>query len=118
MNHLDSLVSTIALRTKLDESRQFADTIQHAMIQKLRAVDPELPNLGVKQAPFVVLIGAKMPSVLAEVSFLSNEHDATMLSTDAYRDLIVDALFTSILQYERSLNATTLVAQAETPAIQ
>lgn len=118
MNHLDSLVSTIALRTKLDESRQFADTIQHAMIQKLRAVDPELPNLGVKQAPFVVLIGANMPSVLAEVSFLSNEHDATMLSTDAYRDLIVDALFTSILQYERSLNATTLVAQAEAPAIQ
>ena len=118
MNRLNDLVSAIALRTKLDESRQFADTIQHAMIQKLRAVDPELPNLGVKRAPFVVLIGANMPSVLAEVSFLSNEHDATMLSTDAYRDLIVDALFTSILQYERSLNATTLVAQAETPAIQ
>ena len=118
MNQVDNLVSSIALQTKLDESKEFANTIQHAMVRKLRAVDPELPNLGVKRAPFVVLIGANMPSVLAEVSFLSNEHDATMLSTDAYRDLIVDALFTSILRYERSLAPATLVAQGEAARLQ
>ena len=118
MNHLNRLVSTIALKTKLDESRQLANTVQQAMIQKLRSVDPELPNLGVKRAPFVVLIGANMPSVLAEVSFLSNEHDATMLATDAYRDMIVDALFTSILRYERSLGAPTILAQARNQAVQ
>jgi N-acetylmuramoyl-L-alanine amidase len=118
INHVDSLVSTIALQTKLDESKELANTIQHAMVRKLRAVDPELPNLGVKRAPFVVLIGANMPSVLAEVSFLSNEHDATMLSTDAYRDLIVDALFTSILRYERSLAPAMLVAQGEAARLQ
>ena len=118
INHVDSLVSTIALQTKLDESKELANTIQHAMVRKLRAVDPEVPNLGVKRAPFVVLIGANMPSVLAEVSFLSNEHDATMLSTDAYRDLIVDSLFTSILRYERSLAPAVLVAQGEAARLQ
>ena len=118
MSHLDRLVSAIALETKLDESRQLADTIQKAMIRKLRAVDPGIPNLGVKRAPFVVLIGANMPSVLAEVSFLSNEHDATMLSTDAYRDMIVDALFTSILQYEHSLRPQTVLAHARNQGVQ
>lgn len=118
MNHLDQLVSTIALETKLDESRQLANIVQQALIRKLRAVDPEIPNLGVKRAPFVVLIGAKMPSVLVEVSFLSNEHDAIMLSTDAYRDMIVDALFTSILQYERSLGTSPILAQARNQALQ
>lgn len=118
MNHLDRLVSTIALETKLDESRQLANTVQQALIRKLRAVDPELPDLGVKRAPFVVLIGANMPSVLVEVSFLSNEHDATMLSTDAYRDMIVDALFASILQYEHSLGAPTVLAQARNQPVQ
>jgi len=118
MNHLDRLVSTISLETKLAESRQLANTVQLALIRKLRAVDPELPDLGVKRAPFVVLIGANMPSVLVEVSFLSNKHDAIMLSTDAYRDMIVDALFTSILQYERSLGAPTVLAQARNQAVQ
>ena len=118
MNHLDRRVSTISLETKLAESRQLANTVQLALIRKLRAVDPELPDLGVKRAPFVVLIGANMPSVLVEVSFLSNKHDAIMLSTDAYRDMIVDALFTSILQYERSLGAPTVLAQARNQAVQ
>ena len=53
-----------------------------------------------------------MPSILAEVSFLTNQSDATRLSTDAYRDLIVDALFAGVLQYQRALGAEPVLALA------
>ena len=105
IGHLPNLLQTIATNDKLEESRQFAELVQHAMIDKLRKVDPEIPDLGVKQAPFVVLIGAHMPSVLAEISFVTNQHDATLLSTDTYRDLIADALLDAILRYQRALKS-------------
>lgn len=112
MNHLDDLLRTIALNSKRDESRKFAQMVQQTMLRTLRSVDPEIPDLGVKQAPFMVLIGAKMPSILAEVSFLTNNEDATMLSTGTYRDLIVDALFAAIQQYQRSLGPIPILALA------
>ena len=113
MNHLDGLLQAIASNTKLDESREFARTVQQTMLRTLRAVDSRIPDLGVKQAPFLVLIGARMPSILAEVSFLTNANDATLLSTDAYRDEIVDALLAGILQYQRALGTEPVVAFAD-----
>ena len=110
MNDLDGLLHTIATNSKLNESRSFAETVQGAMLGKLRSVDPEVPDLGVKQAPFIVLIGARMPSVLTEISFVTNRQDATLLSTDDYRNLIADALFEGILGYKRSLDAVSLLA--------
>jgi len=112
MNHLEGLLQAIASNSNLDESREFAETVQRTMLRTLRSVDPEIPDLGVKQAPFVVLIGARMPSILAEVSFLTNSQDATMLSTDAYRRLIVDALHSAIQQYQLSLRTEPLLALA------
>ena len=114
MNHLDGLLQAIASNSKLDESREFAKTVQRTMLQTLRSVDPDIPDLGVKRAPFVVLIGARMPSILAEVSFLTNSIDATMLSTAAYRGLIVDALLAAIQQYQRSLGPEPVLALATT----
>ena len=112
MNHLDGLLRAIASNSKLDESREFAQMVHRTMLHTLRSVDPEIPDLGVKQAPFVVLIGARMPSILAEVSFLTNSRDATMLSTAAYRGLIVDALLAAIEQYQRSLGTESMLALA------
>ncbi len=112
MNHLDGLLRTIALNSKRDESRKFAQMVQQTMLRTLRSVDTEIPDLGVKQAPFMVLIGAKMPSILAEVSFLTNSRDASMLSTTTYRDLIVDALLGAIRQYQLSLETTPMLALA------
>jgi N-acetylmuramoyl-L-alanine amidase len=59
---------------------------------------------GVKQAPFVVLIGANMPSILAEVSFISNPADEARLSRDAGRGEIVDALFEGVRSYAETLS--------------
>ena len=110
MGKLDELVEAITTNNKLEESREFAGIIQKAMLQKLRGVDPEVPDLGVKQAPFRVLIGANIPSVLSEISFVTNQQDATLLSTTTYRDLIADALLEGILQYQLSLESTPRVA--------
>ena len=110
MHELEGLLQSIATNSKVDESRDFATTVQRALLHKLRTADSEMPDLGVKQAPFVVLIGARMPSALAEISFVTNSQDATMLSTDAYRDLIADALFDGIVRYRQSLGAAPLLA--------
>ena len=72
MAALPDLVKMIALNNKLDESRELATMVQRAMVERLRGVNKSLKDLGVKQAPFAVLIGAAMPSVLAEVSFVTN----------------------------------------------
>ena len=114
MKHLDGLLQAIAANSKLDESRDFAQVVQDAMIRKLRPLDPTIPDLGVKQAPFVVLIGARMPSILSEISFLTNDQDATLLATDAYRDRLVDALFDGLLRYQYSLGTEPVVALANT----
>ena len=84
----------------LDESRDLAELVQRNLIRGIRDLHPEARDLGVKQGRFAVLIGANMPSVLTEVSFLTNQEEAALLATDAYRDRISDALFQSILEYQ------------------
>jgi len=103
MGDLSDLVKTIAMNSKLDESRDFATMVQRAMYSTLRAQDPDTRNLGVKQAPFAVLIGASMPSVLAEVSFVTNRQDAHYLKEGSYRERIADALYKGILRYQHAL---------------
>ena len=111
MNDLGGLLEAIATNSKVDESRHFAAVIQHAMVNRLREADDTLPDLGVKQAPFMVLIGARMPSALAEISFLSNPKDSQLLSSDLYRNLVADALFDGILHYQRSLALPSQIAE-------
>ena len=113
MNNLGDLLETIASNSKADESRDFAGVIQGSLVATLQQADPDLPDLGVKQAPFIVLIGARMPSVLAEVSFLTNSNEARLLSSDDYRDLIADALFEGILRYRHRLHAEARLAQQD-----
>ena len=110
MHDLPQLVHAITMRNKRDESRDFAAMVQRNLISAVRQVHPGVHDLGVKQAPFVVLIGANMPSVLAEISFLTNQEDAAFLATDAYRDLIADALLQAIIEYQRTLKPSTRVA--------
>ena len=107
MHDLPNLVRSITMYNKLHESRDLAAIVQRNMIRAVREVYPSAQDLGVKQAPFVVLIGANMPSVLAEISFLTNREDAAFLATDAYRDRIADALLQSILEYQRTLKPST-----------
>jgi N-acetylmuramoyl-L-alanine amidase len=110
MAALPDLVKMIALNNKLDESRDLAAIVQRSMIERLRGANKSLKDLGVKQAPFVVLIGAAMPSVLAEVSFVTNPQDAKQLRSSAYRQRIAEALLNGVRKYQSSLKSVSTVA--------
>jgi N-acetylmuramoyl-L-alanine amidase len=111
MGALPDLVKAIALNNKLDESRDFATYVQRAMIARLKGPNKNIKDLGVKQAPFVVLIGAAMPSVLAEISFLTNEQEMRLLRGSTYRQRIAEALLDAIRNYQTSLKSQNKVAQ-------
>jgi len=103
LSELDSYVRAITNSAKSSESDRLANYIQQHLVRSLRTVDHEIPDLGVKQAPFVVLVGTQVPSVLAEIGFLSNEKDAALLKTENFRNLIASAIVAGILQYRTEL---------------
>lgn len=105
INDLPDILKAITLNNKLDESRSFADLIQNAMATQLRGANSAMKSLGVKQAPFVVLIGADMPSVLVEIAFITNPQEGRLLKSSAYRQKIAQALFDAVRGYQKSLKS-------------
>src|SRR5262249_45261538 len=91
IHELQDLVKKIALKEKIEESREFAGDVQASLHSGLK--NSSIRDRGVKKAPFIVLIGANMPSVLAEISFVSNPTDERRLETSAYRQQIADSLY-------------------------
>jgi N-acetylmuramoyl-L-alanine amidase len=110
MHNLPEIVKAIALNNKINESRDFAAMVQRSMVRRLSPRNRQLKDLGVKQAPFVVLIGAGMPSVLAEISFVTHKQEAQLLKTAAYRQHIAEALMEAVLKYQQSLKKPRAVA--------
>ena len=110
MGGLPDFVKAIAMNNKLDESRDFALHVQRAMVERQKTANKTLKDLGVKQAPFVVLIGANMPSVLAEMGFVTNTQEARLLKGNAYRQRIAESLFNAIRKYQTSLKNVSTVA--------
>ncbi len=93
IHELSDLVKKITLKDKIDESREFAADVQKSLYDNLEEGNPGLRDRGIKKAPFVVLIGANMPSILAEISFLTNSDDARELQRPAYRQRIAESLY-------------------------
>ena len=110
MRNLPDIVRAIALNNKIDESRDFASMVQNALYTKLQKSNKMVRNLGVKQAPFMVLVGATMPSVLAEISFITNRQEATLLKTDKYKQQIAEALLAGVLRYQQALKKVPAIA--------
>jgi len=108
-------VKKIALKDKIDESREFAANVQKALHAGEAAKSPGVKNRGVKKAPFIVLIGANMPSILAEISFVSNPTDERKLRTPEYRQRIAESLYRGISHYAQGLSGIK-VASARQPA--
>ncbi|HEY2390605.1 MAG TPA: N-acetylmuramoyl-L-alanine amidase [Candidatus Angelobacter sp.] len=111
IHELQDLVKKIALKEKIGESREFATDVQHSLYTGLSAKSPNLRNRGVKKAPFVVLIGANMPSILAEISFVSNPDDARKLKTGDYRQRIADSLYKGVAKYVNSLSGVKVASK-------
>jgi len=110
MNEFPDFVKAIARNTKIEESRDFATQVQKAMVDRLKPANKSLRDLGVKQAPFVVLIGAAMPCALAEISFVTNPQEGRLVKGNPYRQRIAEALFNAIRKYQTSLKNTATVA--------
>ena len=113
MRNLPDIVRAIALNNKIDESRDFARLVQARLYYGLRKANKQAKNLGVKQAPFQVLIGAAMPSILAEISFITNRQEGSLLKTDKYRMEIAKALSKGVLVYQQALKRTPVVASKQ-----
>jgi N-acetylmuramoyl-L-alanine amidase len=97
------LLQKIALNEKVRESREFAEAMQRALYTGLMR-GRGARNRGVKQAPFVVLIGAEIPSVLTEIAFLSNPRDAQFLRRPDYRQRVAESLFKGMSEYADTLS--------------
>lgn len=111
---LKDVVAKIALRAKVDESREFALRVQNSLHAAALKQNKEAKDRGIKKAPFVVLIGADMPSVLAEIGFLSNSRDETLLKSTEHRNRIAEALYQAIANYAETLSqAGTQIAAAK-----
>lgn len=115
---LSSLVKKIALDTKIDESREFAADVDQALYEGLEQGNPGFRDRGVKKAPFVVLIGANMPSILVEISFLTNPDSAQELRRPAYQERIAESLYRGVAQYVASLNGVRVAQETNhAPAV-
>jgi len=113
---LQDLVKKITLKEKIEESRELATDVQQSLYSGLATRHTTLRDRGVKKAPFVVLIGANMPSILAEISFVSNPTDAAKLETPEYREKIADSLYKGIAKYAGGLSGVKVAAKTSKPA--
>ena len=113
ISDLNDLLHKAVLKAKLAESREFAQKIQSCLWASSVKMNNKSRDRGVRQAPFVVLIGADMPSVLAEIGFVSNPHDERLLQRPEQRQKIAEALFKGISQYANTLSHVE-IARART----
>ena len=113
IHQLQDLVKKIALKEKIDESREFASDVQESLHSGLAAKTSGVRDRGVKKAPFVVLIGANMPSILAEISFISNPGDEKRLRAPDYRQRIAESLYHGISRYVNGLGGVKVASKVE-----
>jgi N-acetylmuramoyl-L-alanine amidase len=96
---LKNILSDIMKNAKVDESSRLASYMQREIVKNLRKRYSHVKSKGVKQAPFFVLIGARMPSVLVEVSFISNRKEERRLKSDSYLDHVAEGIVKGIKSY-------------------
>jgi N-acetylmuramoyl-L-alanine amidase len=101
---LQDLLKKIALNDKLTESREFATRVQAALMENAQRNGPRVRDRGVKRAPFVVLIGAAMPSILTELGFVTNEREEALMQKPEYRQRLAEALAKGVTRYASTLS--------------
>ena len=117
VHQLSDLVKKIALKDKIDESRELAEDVDQSLYGGLEKGNGGLKNRGVKKAPFVVLIGANMPSILAEISFVTNPTDADELRRPEYRERVAESLYAGVARYAKAINGVKRPAPTERASI-
>lgn len=99
ISDLQTILNSLMKNTKITESSKLAKYVQDSLYNTIRKKYSRIRNKGVKQAPFYVLLGARMPSILVETSFISNKRECTRLKSSAYQDRICDSIVSGIQKY-------------------
>ncbi len=115
IHQLQDLVKKIALKEKIEESREFAGDVQESLYGGLSLNNTGIHNRGVKKAPFIVLIGANMPSILAEISFVSNPTDERKMETSEHRQRIAESLYRGVSKYCSGLSGIKVASKIDKP---
>lgn len=99
VDEVQAILRDLIVSSKYNESTLLASLVQKRLVSELGKVHKELNDLGVKQGPFYVLIGAAMPSILVETSFITHEKEGAFLSKSEYRDYVARGIFEGIKDY-------------------
>ncbi|MBU0673245.1 MAG: N-acetylmuramoyl-L-alanine amidase [Proteobacteria bacterium] len=108
ISDLQNILADLIQNSKKNESVKLAEYVQESLVSGLSRSFSDIKNLGVKRAPFVVLLGAQMPSILAEISFISNPVEADRLKSDKYLGQVADQMVSGVSQYANDLNLASL----------
>jgi N-acetylmuramoyl-L-alanine amidase len=107
VSDLQFILSDMTQNMKLEDSITLAHHLQHSLVDGMSTRLAEVKDLGVKKALFYVLVGARMPSVLVEMFFITNKTEGRAMSQETYQNVVVDALYDGILKYKESNLATS-----------
>jgi N-acetylmuramoyl-L-alanine amidase len=110
IHDLGDIIEKITRHDKAEESRDFAAKMQTALYSAAVRSNPSARNRGVKKAPFVVLIGATMPSILVEIGFISNSREEVLLKRPDHRQKLAEALYKGVARYAETLSHFQQVA--------
>ena len=102
VSDLQFILSDMTQNMKLEDSITLAHHLQHSLVDGMSTRLAEVKDLGVKKALFYVLVGARMPSVLVEMFFITNKIEGRAMSEESYQNAVVDALYDGILKYKES----------------
>ncbi len=105
ISDLEKILNDLMLNSKINESSRLADSVQRGLIRQLPKKYSKIKDLGVKQAPFYVLIGAQMPSIMVEISFITNRREEKRLASPAYQDAVVDGIVAGIRSYIKQIES-------------
>jgi N-acetylmuramoyl-L-alanine amidase len=105
IHDLEDMVKKIARTEKMDESKELAEDVQDYLSKRIQKTAKPVRDRGVRKAPFVVLIGADMPSILTEISFLSNPSDEQLLKKPDHRQHIAEGVYQGVSAYLQSMNS-------------
>jgi N-acetylmuramoyl-L-alanine amidase len=109
LSDLQVILRDLILQNNIAESSGLAECVQNCMVSELSKKYRGVNNLGVKQAPFVVLMGAQMPCILVEVSFISNKGEAKRLTSDGYLDHVASSIAKGVREYIRQMKAASIM---------
>lgn len=108
MSEMQDILAELMQNEKINESSQLAESVQLNVVKGLKEHQFYVKDLGVKQAPFYVLIGAEMPAILAEISFITNKKEAKLMKNERYLNVIAEKIVAGVLSYAEKQKTAAL----------